>query len=276
MKWYYAERKKPFGPIDEKEFRSMIDNGIILPDTLVWRSGMKEWKPLSEVSLTETTDIKEIEKIEEPAETIAEEPEKTKAVEEVETDYEPVENLTACSKCGKDFDRHEMIFYQDEWICPSCNAIMTERPIGSTIETGKMEYADFWVRAGAKIIDIFILWTIGIIVTFFLGFFVSPTYDPEISMTFPVLANLFQLIIAVSYTTYFLGKYSATPGKMACHLKVVTPDGGKVSYSRACYRYFAEIISSLIFGIGYLIAIFDIEKRTLHDRIAGTRVVRNH
>jgi hypothetical protein len=88
MKWYYAERKKPFGPIDEKEFRSMIDNGIILPDTLVWRSGMKEWKPLSEVSLTEATDIKETKKIEEPAETIAEEPEKTKAVEEVETDYD--------------------------------------------------------------------------------------------------------------------------------------------------------------------------------------------
>jgi uncharacterized RDD family membrane protein YckC len=252
MKWYYAERKKPFGPIDEKEFQSMINNGIIMPDTLVWRSGMKEWKPLSEVSLTETTDTKEPDKIEEPTETKAEEPAKTKAVEEkmfeeVETDYETVENLT-----------------------------MTEEPSGSMILAGKMQYADFWVRAGAKIIDIFILWTIGLMVTFFLGFFVSPTYDPEVSMTFPLLANMVQLIIAVTYTTYFLGKYSATPGKMACHLKVVTPDGGKVSYSQACYRYFAEIISSLIFGIGYLIAIFDIERRTLHDRIAGTRVVRNH
>jgi uncharacterized RDD family membrane protein YckC len=252
MKWYYAERKKPFGPIDEKEFQSMIDNGIIMPDTLVWRSGMKEWKPLSEVSLTEPTDNRETDVTEEPATAKAVEPAKTKAVEEktfeeVETDYEPVEN-----------------------------SIMAEKPSDSTMAAGKMQYADFWVRAGAKIIDIFILWTIGIMVTFFLGFFVSPTYDPEVSMTFPVLANIFQLIIAVTYTTYFLGKYSATPGKMACHLKVVTPDGGKVSYSQAGYRYFAEIISSLIFGIGYLIAIFDIERRTLHDRIAGTRVVRNH
>jgi hypothetical protein len=60
MKWYYAERKKPFGPIDEKEFQGLIEHGIIMPDTLVWRSGMKEWKPLSEVNLTkEVPDPKE-------------------------------------------------------------------------------------------------------------------------------------------------------------------------------------------------------------------------
>jgi uncharacterized RDD family membrane protein YckC len=153
---------------------------------------------------------------------------------------------------------------------------MTEKPPDSTIMPSGLQYANFWVRAGAKIIDIFILWTIGIMVSFFLGFFISPTYDMENSMTFPILANFFQLIIAISYTTYFLGKYSATPGKMACHLKVVTPDGGKVTYSQAAYRYFAEIISSLIFCIGYLMAIFDIERRTLHDRIAGTRVVRHY
>jgi len=268
MKWYYAERKKPFGPIDENEFRGLIENGTIMPDTLVWRSGMKEWKPLSEVNMAEAAITEE--------KTLTEEPAEVKTVEEVETEYEPVENLTACSQCGKEFDTHEMIFYRNQWFCHSCKALMTEKPSDSTIVPGSMQYANFWVRAGAKIIDIFILWTIGVLVSIFLGFFISPTYDPEVSMPFPFLANFFQLIIAVSYTTYFLGKYSATPGKMACQLKVVTPDGGKIRYSQACYRYFAEIISSLIFCIGYLMAIFDIERRTLHDRIAGTRVIRHH
>jgi uncharacterized RDD family membrane protein YckC len=269
MKWYYAENKKPVGPIGEKEFQDLIENGTIKQDTLVWRSGMKEWKPLSEVSLVQVDDSGNKAEIETPTE--------TKSVEEIETEYESVEKLTECSQCGQEFDRQEMILYQDQWICPSCKAMPAEEPGDTpTIETGGLQYAAFWPRAGAKIIDIFILWTIGILVSSFLGLFISPTYDPEVSMTFPLLANFFQLIIAVSYTTYFLGKYSATPGKMACHLKVVTPDGGKVGYSQACYRYFAEIISSLIFCIGYLMAIFDIEKRTLHDRIAGTRVVRNH
>ncbi len=267
MKWYYAERKKPIGPIDEEQFQSLIDNGTIKPDTLIWRSGMKEWKPLSEVNIAEIGASEET--------TEYEKHEEIKTVEEVEAEYEPVDNLMVCSQCGKEFDRQEMILYQDHWICPLCKVIPEERAEEASVAGEGLQYANFWVRAGAKLIDIFILWTIGMFVTFFLGFFISPSYDPEGSMTFPILANFFQLIIAVSYTTYFLGKYSATPGKMACHLKVVTPDGGKVSYSQACYRYFAEIISSLIFCIGYLIAIFDIERRTLHDRIAGTRVVRN-
>jgi uncharacterized RDD family membrane protein YckC len=269
MKWYYAERKKPFGPIDENEFRSLIENGTITPITLVWRSGMKEWQPLSEVSVPETAKPEEKKDVEVPAE--------LRVFEEVETEYEPVENFLDCSACGQEFDRLEMIFYRNQWICPSCKALSAEKPEDTKpIAAGGLQYGDFWVRAVAKIIDVFILGSIGMFISFFLGFFIAPTYDSEVSMTFNILANFVQIVIAVSYTTYFLGKYSATPGKMACHLKVVTPVGGKISYSQACYRYFAEILSSLIFCIGYLMAIFDKQRRTLHDRIAGTRVVKSH
>jgi len=273
MKWYYAERKKPFGPIDEKEFRYLIDRGTILPDTLVWRSGMKEWKPLSEVNIDERTETDDKTKVHKPE---VQKPEELKAAEEIETEYESVENLADCIQCGEQFDKKEMILTKDRWICRSCESHMAIQSPETTMAAEGMQYADFWIRAGAKIIDIFILYTIGFVVSVFLSPFGSPPDDPEFTMTFPILANFFQLIIAVSYTTYFLGKYAATPGKMAFNLKVVTPDGKKVAYSQACFRYFAEIISSLIFFIGYLMAIFDAERRTLHDRIANTRVVRNH
>jgi uncharacterized RDD family membrane protein YckC len=61
---------------------------------------------------------------------------------------------------------------------------------------------------------------------------------------------------------------------MACGLRVVRPDGEKISYARACGRTFAEVVSSLILMIGYLMVIFDDEKRALHDRICDTRVVK--
>lgn len=80
--------------------------------------------------------------------------------------------------------------------------------------------------------------------------------------------------IHIAYPTYFLGKYSATFGKMACGLKVVRPDGEKISYARACARFFAEFLSSIILGIGYLMVAFDEERRALHDRICDTRVVK--
>jgi uncharacterized RDD family membrane protein YckC len=54
----------------------------------------------------------------------------------------------------------------------------------------------------------------------------------------------------------------------------VRPDGEKISYARACGRGFAELVSSIILGIGYLMVVFDEEKRALHDRICDTRVVR--
>ena len=73
---------------------------------------------------------------------------------------------------------------------------------------------------------------------------------------------------------FFLGKFGATPGKMACKLKVVRPDGERISYARALGRHFAEMLSGIILYIGYIMAAFDEEKRTLHDRICDTRVIK--
>ncbi|MDY7037753.1 MAG: RDD family protein, partial [Thermodesulfobacteriota bacterium] len=80
--------------------------------------------------------------------------------------------------------------------------------------------------------------------------------------------------IAATYTTLMLGKYDATLGKMACKIKVITSDGGKVSYARALGRHFAEFLSAIILSIGYIIAAFDDQKRSLHDRICNTRVIK--
>jgi len=80
--------------------------------------------------------------------------------------------------------------------------------------------------------------------------------------------------LPAAYNTYFIGRFGATLGKMACRLKVVTPEGGQVSYARALGRFFSEMISSMILLIGYIMAAFDDEKRALHDRICSTRVVR--
>jgi hypothetical protein len=46
------------------------------------------------------------------------------------------------------------------------------------------------------------------------------------------------------YETVFIGRYGATPGKMACKLLVVTADGGKVGYGRAAGRYLAKQLSA--------------------------------
>jgi hypothetical protein len=47
MNWFYSEGGAQKGPVDDAAFRSLVTNGTIRPDTLVWREGMADWKPLS-------------------------------------------------------------------------------------------------------------------------------------------------------------------------------------------------------------------------------------
>ena len=61
---------------------------------------------------------------------------------------------------------------------------------------------------------------------------------------------------------------------MAVKARVVNADGSKVSYAKAFARSLAEYLSIVTLFIGYILAAFDSEKRALHDRVCGTRVVK--
>ena len=61
---------------------------------------------------------------------------------------------------------------------------------------------------------------------------------------------------------------------MSLGLKLIRSDGTKLSFGRIIGRYFAEWISTLLLFMGYIMAGFDEEKRSLHDRICDTRVIR--
>jgi hypothetical protein len=80
-------------------------------------------------------------------------------------------------------------------------------------------------------------------------------------------------VISCTYESYFLATRGATPGKILCYMKVVTPDGSKIDTGTAIGRYCARLLSELTMTIGMLMAAFDREKRSLHDRIVGTRVI---
>ena len=49
--------------------------------------------------------------------------------------------------------------------------------------------------------------------------------------------------------------------------------GGSIGFSRAVLRFFAAILSALVFYLGYFWMLWDSEKQTWHDKIAGDVVV---
>ena len=85
----------------------------------------------------------------------------------------------------------------------------------------------------------------------------------------------FQLILVAATALYFAGFWvtGQTPGMRTWKLRLVTRAGTRVSWQAALIRFAAAIPSAALFGLGFLWAVFDADKQTLHDRIAGTRLV---
>jgi uncharacterized RDD family membrane protein YckC len=183
-----------------------------------------------------------------------------------------------CTVCNGRFSRDDMVRFGTSWVCAVCKPGYVQRLETGTPHPGLMRYAGFWIRFGAKLIDGLVLGVIsGVISTVLspltMGAVTKDSPDTALFMAVAALQFILQIAVAVGYSSYFLGKHRATPGKMACGLVVVSPDGATLSYGRGAGRYFGELLSSFTLGIGYLMVAFDEERRALHDRVCNTRVI---
>ncbi len=182
---------------------------------------------------------------------------------------------TVCTECRVVFPVDDMIRHGNVYVCADCKPVFMQKLVeGAEIRTGKMRYAGFWLRLGAIFLDSIILAVGNSGLALIAGLSMGQALGTEqrgLSLTVVLMA--IQLGTGISYETILIGKYGATLGKMACKIYVVTAEGGRVSYLRACGRYFARVLSAFTLLIGYIMAAFDPEKRTLHDRICNTRVV---
>jgi uncharacterized RDD family membrane protein YckC len=190
-----------------------------------------------------------------------------------------------CAECGRPSTADELARFGDLLICPACKDNYAQKLREGVAPVAATQYAGFWIRVLAWLIDAIILMVAGSIVQFaLLGSLVAipnvqPGADPTAALAGMMgmlgIVYLVNMVIGCSYEAGFVGStLSATPGKLAVGLKVLRPGGGRVSLGRAVGRYFAKVLSGLILGIGYIIVGFDAQKRGLHDMICDTRVVK--
>lgn len=130
-----------------------------------------------------------------------------------------------------------------------------------------MRYAGFWRRFVACAADLLLLALIYILM------FVIP-FEPE-PAPHALAAGLYAVIVA---WLYFAGMESsteqATLGKMLMGIRVADGSGGRIGFLRATGRHFAKIISALVLYGGFIMIGLTERKRGLHDRLAGTFVLR--
>jgi uncharacterized RDD family membrane protein YckC len=148
--------------------------------------------------------------------------------------------------------------------------------------------AGFWWRALAVLLDAVVLGLLQAVLSHYTGTTPQLTSPgiPVAYTTWDFHANQFHrggtlfgesyLINLLYFTLFESSSWRATPGKMACGLKVVGLDGGRISFLRALGRNLGKIISAMILFIGYMMAGWTRRKQALHDLMAGTLVVRRH
>jgi uncharacterized RDD family membrane protein YckC len=154
-------------------------------------------------------------------------------------------------------------------------------------EQKPLNYAGFWIRFVAFIIDGLILNTLAFILILpilgmigFASFGISEltNMDPE-EFGLALFAILAPLSIAnlIMYWLYFAvqqsSSWQATLGKRAVGIIVTDVHGERLTFTTASLRYLGRVISNMTMLIGYIIAAFTEKKQALHDLIAGSVVV---
>ena len=142
------------------------------------------------------------------------------------------------------------------------------------MESYEYEYAGFWARSGATIIDtiLLLLITTPITVSIYgwsyytdanIGIIAGPA-DFLISWVLPAIAVIVFWILK-----------QATPGKMAISSKIVdATTGNPASPAQLISRYFAYFVSTIPLFLGIIWVAFDKRKQGWHDKLAGTVVIK--
>jgi uncharacterized RDD family membrane protein YckC len=151
---------------------------------------------------------------------------------------------------------------------PALEARFDEPPVEQTAS----EAAPAGRRATAAAIDLGLLVLIDLVVLHFTLALCGLTFnDLHVLPWLPMAA--FLLLLNGGYIVLFTGTLGQTIGKMATAIEVVPEGPETMGMRRALLRGAAMVVSLLPAGLGWLAGLVG-DHRGLHDRLAGTRVVR--
>jgi uncharacterized RDD family membrane protein YckC len=207
------------------------------------------------------------------------------------------ENLIFCSKCGTQNPATAQF-------CQSCGLTISSglapnqaaaparayaaAPPAAYVAAPAVPYGGFWIRFLAHLIDHVILGAVAAPLFFIM---VLPAIiriarqaeqdqEPSPEMIVAIVSSAF-VYIALAFVGQWLyealltsSSWQATIGKRVLRLKVVDEAGNRIGFGRATGRFFAKILSSMFFCIGFIMIGFTERKRGLHDMLAGTVVMK--
>jgi uncharacterized RDD family membrane protein YckC len=133
------------------------------------------------------------------------------------------------------------------------------------------DYAGFWQRAAAFLIDALIVIVILVPVMIVVFGMREISLDPA-EHSWDLLAFLAIAVAVLGFWRYC----GATPGKLALAVKIVDAASGQPpTTGRLVVRFLAYFVSAFPLYLGFFWIAFDRRKQGWHDKIAGTVVINS-
>jgi uncharacterized RDD family membrane protein YckC len=202
-----------------------------------------------------------------------------------------------CEITGKIVPEDELVVINGQRVCAEGKAILLERLKAGEALPGEAERPTALRRFACIVVDGVIWWVINVgIVALFVGVGFAAGMRPGIGVLYGV-AQLVVTAIVIGYFALMHGIRGQSLGKMAGKLKVVRVDGRPMDLQTGFIRALAfsgpSILPAVLAMVGayllqtiagglvllyffaqVLVALLDrSQQRSIHDRIAGTRVV---
>ncbi|MEP6897665.1 MAG: RDD family protein [Rhodanobacter sp.] len=174
---------------------------------------------------------------------------------------------------------------------PASVVSVTSVPLPQTTTAALEDYAGFWKRVAAYILDFIVLFIPNLIIQKLMGgdaaqetmrqtMLASPgdlhvvvaAYNQYYATMWPAV-----LIITVLTWLYFAicesSAWQGTVGKLALGIRVTNSRGVRIGFLHATGRFFGKYLSAIILCIGFVMVAWTRRKQGLHDIIASTLVL---
>lgn len=256
--WYYADAANTRqGPVDDAALVRLRLQGQLGWDTLVWREGMADWRPMRDF-----------------------------AAELAQADDRGPLLSTADGSVVDAGRAADPLPASTEPASPYAPPAATVSSDAAVVLGGEVVHAGFWKRFAAMVIDGFVTaaasWIVQIPLLMLAGAAGMMGGDMLASggaMGIIALSYGIGILIPLFYFAWMHSSGSqASLGKLAVGIKVARGSGQRISFWRAFARYAAYFLTVVFsFGIGAVVSAFTTglsqRRQALHDMICDTLVV---
>lgn len=186
---------------------------------------------------------------------------------------EVTEGIRRCARCSVPYCSDCLVDIAGRPYCANCK---TEQllDVRSGVDRTQLELATIGKRFLAVLLDGLIINLPIYIGWIFIAMALSGANEENPLIAFAFLPLMFAQFFYEG--AMMAAKNGVTLGKMALKVRVVRPDGSPISTSQAWGRAAMKLIFGCISIFDYLPALFTKDRTTLHDMVAGTRVIESY